>query len=109
MQLLGLSENGSSYRSLPASRFLEYASAYFCDKCDRDITGHFHIRRAHGSTPIGPPVFYCECGQRYLSGASEWDQLMPIEKRAALGFLKMAPLFALPFLGALTAFANQTR
>jgi hypothetical protein len=103
MQLLGLSE--PSLGSLPASRFPERASAYFCDKCGEDITGGFHIRRGHGGTPLGPPTFHCVCGERYLSGACEWDQLRSYERRTELVGGGIAALFAVPFLGSLTAAA----
>jgi hypothetical protein len=85
MQLLGLSEDSGG--NLPASRFPERASTYFCDKCGEDITEHFSVRCGHGSPPLGPPTFYCECGERYLSGTREWDHLGPNEKRATLGGL----------------------
>ena len=102
MQLLGLSED-ISLGSLPASRFPERASAYFCDKCGEDISGRFYVRKGHGSPPLGPPTFYCGCGERYLSGTREWDQLGANEKRVYLGTLRIATLVAVPFLFSLTA------
>lgn len=103
MQLLGLSD--ASRGSLPASQFPEHAHTYFCDKCGEDIAQHFVIRHGHGSPPLGPPTFYCECGERYLSGTREWDDLGSNEKRISLGLLGITALFALPFVVSLTAAA----
>jgi hypothetical protein len=103
MQLLGLSEVSGG--SLPASRFPEHANTYFCDKCGEDITRHFSARRCHGSLPLGPPTFYCECGERYLSGTREWDHLGSNEKRTSLGVLRITALFAFPFILSLAAAA----
>jgi len=103
MQLLGLDD--VSLSSLPATRFPERASAYFCDKCGEDITGRFYVRHGHGSPPLGPPAFYCVCGERYLSGTREWDHLGSNERRISLGTLGISALFAEPILGSLTAAA----
>lgn len=103
MQLLGLSD--ASLSSLPASRFPERAEVYLCDKCGEDITRHFYVRHGHGGTPIGSPTFYCVCGERYLSGAREWDQLRPYEKRSEFVGGGIAALFAVTFLVSLTAAA----
>lgn len=108
MQLLRL-ENDVSLGSLPASRFPERASAYLCDKCGEDITERFYVRRGHASTPLGPPTFYCACGERYLSGTREWDHLGPNEKRVSLRALAIAALFAGPFLISLTTVALGIR
>jgi len=59
--------------TLPASAFPNSADAYVCDKCGRDITRHFRHSRAHVWRPMGPERFLCLCGQRYLTGATEWD------------------------------------
>lgn len=103
MQSLSLNEASSS--SLPASRFPEPASAYLCDQCGEDITERFSVSRGHGRPPLGPATFYCQCGQRYLSGTREWDQLSTNEKRAYLGVLRVMALFGLPFVASLTAVA----
>jgi len=101
MQLLGLNEAASG--SLPASRFPERATAYFCDKCGEDITENFYVRRGHGGTPLGPATFNCDCGERYLSGAREWDDQLPGERRRSLRTLGIIALFAVPFAVSLSA------
>ena len=107
MQLLGLDD--VSLSSLPATLFPERASAYFCDKCGEDITGRFYVRHGHGSPPLGPPAFYCVCGERYLSGTREWDHLGSNERRISLGTLGISALFAVPFLASLTTVALGVR
>jgi hypothetical protein len=62
-------------KTLPASGFPERADVYICDKCARDVTKHFRLRQSHSWTPMGPTRFVCRCGQRYLTGAIEWDHL----------------------------------
>lgn len=69
---------------LPASKFPEPADSYICDNCGRDITRYLHPGRAHVSTPLGPPWYVCRCGQRYISGAVEWDSLSAGEHRKRL-------------------------
>jgi len=103
MQLLGLNEVSGG--SLPASRFPDRACAYLCDKGGEDVTERFAIRHGHGSPPLGPATFYCQCGERYLSGTREWDHLGSNEKRTSLGLLGITGLFALPFVVSLTAIA----
>jgi hypothetical protein len=61
--------------TLPASSFPERADVYICDKCARDVTKHFRPRQSHTWAPIGPARFTCRCGQRYVTGAIEWDHL----------------------------------
>jgi len=61
--------------TLPASSFPERADVYVCDKCARDVTKRFRPRGSHSWTPVGSPSFVCRCGQRYLTGAIEWDYL----------------------------------
>jgi hypothetical protein len=90
---------------LPASRFPERAGTYFCDKCGEDITEHLSVSRGHSSPSLGPPTFYCECGERYLSGTREWDHLGSNEKRRSLGVLRITALFTSPFVLSLTAAA----
>jgi hypothetical protein len=103
MHLLSLNEASSG--SLPASRFPEPASTYLCDQCGEDITERFSVSRAHGRPPLGPATFSCKCGQRYLSGTREWDQLSTNEKRTYLGVLRLTALFGLPFVVSLIAVA----
>src|SRR5579864_5726835 len=66
---------------IPASRFPEAADAYFCDKCGRDLTRHLHRGQAHVRQPIGPMRYTCDCGEPYLTGATEWDCLSDWDKR----------------------------
>jgi hypothetical protein len=69
-------------KQLPASEFPDHpADVYVCDKCGRDITAHLHRGRAHVRPPLGTTRFTCLCGQRYLSGATEWDYLSDWSKR----------------------------
>jgi hypothetical protein len=67
--------------TLPASSFPERADIYICDKCARDVTKHFRPRQSHTWAPIGPIRFTCRCGQRYVTGAIEWDHLGLPERR----------------------------
>jgi DNA-directed RNA polymerase subunit RPC12/RpoP len=60
---------------LPASAFPSRADLYVCDKCGRDITKHLHPGRAHAWAPMGSERYACSCGQKYLTGATEWDHL----------------------------------
>ena len=67
--------------ALPASAFPQRADAYVCDQCRRDITKHLDPARAHVWSPMGPERYQCVCGQRYLTGAAEWDNLGERERR----------------------------
>jgi hypothetical protein len=60
---------------LPASAFPERADRYVCDKCGRDISKHFRGGRAHAQKPMGAERYLCRCGQKYLTGAIEWNHL----------------------------------
>ena len=60
---------------LPASAFPEPAEEYFCDKCERDITKHLHRHGGHGLRMVGREHYLCHCGQKYLTGATEWVHL----------------------------------
>jgi len=89
---------------LPGSRFPERADSNFCDKCGRDITEHLHPRRAHVRQPLGPMRYVCICGTKYLTGATEWDDLSHWEKRRWLfdgvfAFLLCVPLLISAGLG----------
>jgi hypothetical protein len=101
MQLPSLNEVSAG--SLPASRFPERAGAYLCDKCGKDITKNFYVRKGHGTPRLGPPTFYCEFGERYLSGTREWDQLGTNEQRTTLRFLRISAILTLPFFISLAA------
>jgi hypothetical protein len=89
---------------LPASRFPEPAGVYVCDKCGEDITAYLHRGQPHAWRPLGPSRYKCRCGQEYLSGAIEWDNLSNWEKRSRLrqdlGILILiaVPLTAFVFL-----------
>lgn len=88
--------------TLPASAFPERANVYTCDKCGRDVTKHFHLVRGHVWSPMGPIRFTCRCGERYLTGATEWDYLGAGERRRRIGqtlffsllFSAMSSIFA---------------
>jgi len=69
-------------KQLPASEFPDHpADVYVCDECGRDITAHLHRGRAHVRPPLGTTRYVCPCGQRYLSGVTEWDYLSDWSKR----------------------------
>ncbi len=67
-------------KTFPASGFPQRADTYICDKCARDVTRYFRLHQSHSWTPMGPARFVCRCGQRYLTGAIEWDHLGLPEK-----------------------------
>src|SRR5258706_3114128 len=66
---------------LPASAFPSRADVYECDKCGRDVTKQFRPGRAHVWKPMGPERYQCRCGQKYLTGATEWDHLGSWERK----------------------------
>jgi hypothetical protein len=66
---------------LPASAFPNPAMTYVCDNCGRDVTKHLHRGQAHVWQPMGPQRYTCRCGQRWLTGAVEWDHLGDWERR----------------------------
>jgi hypothetical protein len=66
--------------TLPATQFPERADVYVCDKCGREVTKHFRPGQSHSWKPMGPTRFICRCGQRYPTGAIEWDHLGPWER-----------------------------
>ena len=84
MQRLGLNQMQVAKVQLPGSRFPERADVYVCDNCGRDITSHLHPGRAHVRTPLGPSRYVCTCGQKYLTGTVEWDELSEWDKRAGI-------------------------
>ena len=73
-----------------ASKYPEEADIYVCDKCEKDISAHLYVPRAHVRQPIGPTEYVCECGQRYKSGSAEWDHLNEWEKRQWLADVRLA-------------------
>ena len=66
---------------LPASCFPELADIYVCDACGLDITKYLRLPQSHSWRPLGPERYTCACGQRYLTGAVEWDHLGEWERR----------------------------
>jgi hypothetical protein len=68
-------------KQLRASEFPEPADVYVCDRCGREITAHLRRGQAHVWRPLGPLRYVCPCGQKYLSGAVEWDNLSDWEQR----------------------------
>jgi len=88
---------------LPASTFPNRADLYVCDKCGRDITKHFRPRQSHSWGPMGPESFLCRCGQRYLTGAKEWDHLTDRERNRRVGQILglgilLSAMFSIPGL-----------
>jgi hypothetical protein len=81
-----LSPNSRPLLTLPASAFPDFADAYVCDKCSRDRTKHFHRGRAHSSKAMGRKRYRCQCGQNYLTGATEWDHFSERERRRLIQF-----------------------
>jgi len=80
---------------LPGSAFPSSADAYECDKCGRDITKHFRPGGSHSWAPMGPERYQCTCGQKYLTGAIEWDHLGDRErKRQLVGMFAFGLLFS---------------
>src|SRR3954468_14606453 len=77
-------------KQLPASEFPAPADAYLCDTCGKDITRHLHAGRSHVLRPLGPLRYMCQCGQKYLSGAVEWDHLDDWEKRKRMADVGLA-------------------
>ena len=96
MEVLGLDTNHPG--RLPASSFPEIADVYFCDKCGRDITKHLHRGRAHVDKPFGPPIYECDCGEKYRSGTVKWDQLGIGAKRRQLALFRLEAIFSVPII-----------
>ena len=93
---------------LPASAFPNPADAYVCDKCGRDVTINLHRGQAHVWRPMGPERYQCRCGEKYLSGATEWDHLGDWERRRRIeqtfGLAVLSPIaFSIP--GVVACFA----
>jgi hypothetical protein len=102
--------NANEHRShtLPASEFPERAERYVCDKCGRDITSYLHPGGAHVSQVIGPVRYICRCGEKWLTGAVEWDQMDDWDRQRRFIDLRLGIiLFSVPslVLGILLYFA----
>jgi hypothetical protein len=96
--MLSLNLSARPLVTLPATAFPNNADAYVCDKCGRDVTRHFRPGRAHVWAPMGPERFVCFCGQRYLTGATEWDHLGDWERNKRVGdTLGLGVLFSAMF------------
>src|SRR6266852_6121306 len=85
MEALNLDQKQVGTKQLRASQFPEPADVYVCDKCGRDITVHLYSGRAHVQILLRPSRYVCRCGQKYLSGAAEWDDLSDWERRQRWG------------------------
>ena len=96
-------------RTVPASEFPTPADAYVCDKCGRDITKHLHPGRAHVRPPLGPARYTCRCGERYLSGAIEWDHLAPWDQRRWMADTRLAVIVSGALILFLLALAIAVR
>jgi DNA-directed RNA polymerase subunit RPC12/RpoP len=82
-----------------ASEFPQPADVYICHRCGRDVTKHLHPPRGHGGRAIGPEQYACTCGERYLTGAVEWDHLP--EHGRGIGETLFVGLFLSAFLSPL--------
>ena len=83
--MISLNLNARDRIKLPASEFPTRADVYTCDKCGWDITKHFHPVRAHVWAAMGPDKYVCRCGEKYLTGATEWDYFSERERRKRVG------------------------
>lgn len=94
-----LNLSSSNFVTLPASSFPSPADCYVCDECGRDLTNYLHPGRAHVEQAMGPSRYECLCGQKYLTGAAEWDHLGPwARRRRAKNSLGLGTLFSAPLL-----------
>ena len=79
--MLSLNLSARPQVKLPASAFPKSADFYICDKCGQDITMQLHPPRSHALPPIGPERYQCRCGEKYATGAIEWDHLSDWKRR----------------------------
>src|SRR4030095_782821 len=79
--MLKLDLGSRAVTKLPASSFPERADVYICDKCGREVTRHLRRGHAHVWAPMGRERYLCPCGEKYLTGATEWDHLGQWERR----------------------------
>ena len=79
--MTSLNLSAPSPTTLPASVFPAPADVYVCDKCGRDVTKYLHRGHAHVWQPMGPNRYHCQCGEKYLTGAAEWDYLGEWERK----------------------------
>lgn len=93
--MLSLNLSARTLVKLPASAFPDRAAVYVCDKCGRDVTKYFRPGQAHVWAPMGPERYRCVCGQRYLTGATEWDHFSDWERnRSVRDTLGLGVLFS---------------
>jgi VIT1/CCC1 family predicted Fe2+/Mn2+ transporter len=97
--MLDLNTKRPHAKKLRASEFPEPADVYICDKCERDITAHLHVGHAHVQRPLGPSRYVCRCGQKYLSGAVEWDELSDWEKQRRLKDVGLSAILVVALAG----------
>jgi hypothetical protein len=83
--MLALNIHARQVVTLPASAFPSRAHVYVCDQCGRDVTKQFRVGQSHAWAPLGPETYVCICGQRYLTGATEWDHLGDHERSRRVG------------------------
>jgi hypothetical protein len=83
--MTSLNLSTSSPTTLPASAFPTSADVYVCGKCGRDLTKHLHRGQAHVWKPMGPNRYQCRCGEKYRTGATEWDHLSEWERKRRIG------------------------
>lgn len=79
--MLGLNLDARSIIKLPASALPGRADVYVCDKCERNITKYLRPGKAHVWRSIGTERYRCRCGERFLTGAVEWDHLSGWERK----------------------------
>jgi hypothetical protein len=90
---------------LPASRFPDPADLYFCDNCGEDLTKGLYRDQAPLWQPLRPMWCVCQCGCKYLSGGSEWDDLTAWEREQRIAQLSIGfVLFALLVIPVLLAY-----
>jgi hypothetical protein len=68
----------------PATASQSPADVYVCQKCGSDITKYLNRGQAHTWEPIGSEHYLCPCGEKYPTGAIEWDHLGQSEKKRRL-------------------------
>src|ERR1700747_843495 len=82
-------------KRLVASAYPGVADEYVCDKCGTDLTKYFRPVQSHSLRPLGPERLACTCGQRYLTGAVEWDHLSDWEIKQRVRHALLLPALGL--------------
>lgn len=83
--MLSMNLTPRSLLTLPVSAFPDRADVYVCDKCGTDATKLLRPRISHSWSPMGPERFRCDCGETYLTGATEWDHFGGFERSKRAG------------------------